>query len=148
MDDQGASVEAGLDGLGLLKTTGSGFAGFLRDRHTTLPDTDDRIFATDVSAQWRYVRSPGDYGDAWRRVRAALVETFAGHQSASVQQTLYAMGDAALAACADLAEIRLVLPNRHHLLVDLGRFGLENANEIFVPTLEPYGRIEAVIARE
>jgi urate oxidase len=144
----GVGVEAGIEGLGLLKTTGSGFAGFLRDGYTTLKETDDRILATDVEARWKYTRPPRDYAGAWSAVRASLVETFARQQSVSVQQTLYAMGEAALARCGEIGEIRLILPNRHHLLVDLAPFGLDNPNEIFMPTREPYGRIEAVIVRE
>jgi urate oxidase len=80
--------------------------------------------------------------------RDALVETFARTQSRSVQETLFAMGAAALDACQEIAEIRLVLPNQHHLLVDLSAFGLSNANEVFVATREPYGRIEGVVVRE
>nr|MBA3555962.1 urate oxidase [Gemmatimonadales bacterium] len=97
--------------------------------------------------RWKYARPPRDYGMAWSAVRTALIETFARHESASVQHTLYAMGEAALANCAEIGEIRLVLPNRHHLLVDLTPFGLENPNEIFVASGEPYGKIEAVIGR-
>lgn len=147
VDQTAAELEAGLDGLGLLKTTDSAFADFLRDQYTTLKETDDRILATDVEAKWKYTRPPADYDAAWRAVRSALVETFAGHRSASVQHTLYAMGEAALARCPEIGEIRLVLPNRHHLLVDLAPFGLDNPHEIFVATREPYGRIEAVIGR-
>jgi urate oxidase len=143
----GGSVSAGLEGLGLLKTTGSGFRGYLRDRYTTLAETDDRIFATDVSARWKYARRPADFAAAWSVIRNALIRTFAEQQSASVQQTLYAMGERALEACGEADEIRLILPNRHHLLVDLQPFGLENPNEIFVATREPYGRIEAVVTR-
>jgi urate oxidase len=148
VDEMGVGVEAALEGMGLLKTTGSGFAGFLRDGYTTLKETDDRILATDVEARWKYARPPRDYTSAWNAVRTSLLETFAQHQSASVQQTLYAMGEAALAQREEISEIRLVLPNRHHLLVDLSPFGLDNPNEVFVATREPYGRIEAVIARE
>lgn len=148
MDGTGVEVAAGLEGLGLLKTTGSAFAGFLRDAYTTLKETGDRILATDVEARWTYTRPPRDYGAAWNAVRTSLVETFARHQSASVQHTLYAMGEAALARCVEIGQIRLVLPNRHHLLVDLSPLGLDNPNEIFVATGEPYGRIEAVMARE
>jgi urate oxidase len=148
VDESGVGVEAGLEGLGLLKTTGSGFAGFLRDAYTTLEETGDRILATDVEAHWKYVRPPRDYTAAWSAARASLLETFARHRSASVQQTLYAMGEAALARCPEIGEIRLILPNRHHLLVNLAPFGLDNPNEIFVATREPYGRIEAVIVRE
>jgi urate oxidase len=131
----------------LLKTTESGFGGFLRDVFTTLRETEDRILATDVTARWRYASAPADYSEAWTRVRQTLIDTFAGHRSASVQQTLYAMGEAALRACNEIAEIRLLLPNRHHLPVDLTPFGLENRNEIFIATSEPYGRIEAVVTR-
>jgi urate oxidase len=147
MDETGVGVEAGLDGLGLIKTTGSGFAGFLRDAYTTLKETDDRILATDVEASWRYAGPLRDYTAAWHSVRTSLVESFAQHQSASVQHTLYAMGEAALARRGEISEIRLVLPNRHHLPVDLAPFGLDNPDEIFVATREPYGRIEAVVAR-
>src|SRR5919106_1821544 len=148
VDETGVGVEAGLEALGLLKTTGSGFAGFLRDAYTTLEETGDRILATDVEAHWKYVRPPRDFTAAWSAARASLLETFARHRSASVQQTLYAMGEAALARCGEIGEIRLILPNRHHLPVDLSPFGLDNPNEIFVATREPYGRIEAVIVRD
>ncbi|HEY8256665.1 MAG TPA: urate oxidase [Gemmatimonadales bacterium] len=147
VDESGTGVEAGLDGLGLLKTTDSAFEGFLRDEYTTLKETGDRIMATDVEARWRYARPPRGYGAAWTAIEGSLIETFARHRSASVQHTLYAMGEAALAACAEVSEIRLILPNRHHLLVDLAPLGFTNPNEIFVATSEPYGRIEAVIAR-
>jgi urate oxidase len=143
----GAAVEAGLEGLGMLRTSGSAFTGFLRDRYTTLADATDRLMATDVSARWRYASAPGDWQAAWRDIRAALIRTFTTHQSQSVQQTLYAMGAAALEACNAVSEIRLVLPNRHHLLVDLSPFGLDNPDQIYVATAEPYGRIEAVVAR-
>lgn len=139
-------VVSGLTGLVVLKTTDSAFAGFPRDRFTTLPDTTDRILATSVTAAWRYAPAAADFS-ARDGIRTALLETFAAHDSRSVQHTLYAMGEAALAACADLLEITLSLPNRHHLLVDLKPFGLDNPNEIFVATDQPYGLIEATIRR-
>jgi urate oxidase len=147
MDGAAIAVDAGIEGLGMLKTTGSAFSGFLHDRYTTLGDASDRLMATDVTARWRYTRSPADWEVAWQKVRSALITTFASHRSQSVQQTLYAMGEAALAACPEVGDIRLVLPNRHHLLVDLTPFGLDNPDQIYVATAEPYGRIEAVIAR-
>ena len=64
---------------------------------------------------------------------------FAAHDSRSVQHTLYAMGEAALAACGDITEVSLSMPNRHHLLVDLKPFGLDNPNEVFVATDQPFG---------
>jgi urate oxidase len=129
-----------------LKTTDSAFSGFPRDQYTTLPETRDRILATSITATWNYADGFRDFG---RRsaVRSALLTTFAAHKSESVQQTLYAMGEAALAACDGVVDIQLSLPNRHHLLVDLSPFGLDNPNEIFVATEQPYGLIEARIER-
>ena len=145
-DERGTEVRSGLTGLTVLKTTDSGFAGFPRDRYTTLADTDDRILATSVTATWCYRRGMHDFA-VRRRIRQALVETFATHQSRSVQHTLYAMGEAALGACADVLEVTVSLPNRHHLLVDLKPLGLDNPDEVFVATDEPYGLIEATVRR-
>src|SRR5260370_33210600 len=76
-----------------------------------------------------------------------MMKTFAGHDSKSVQQTLYAMAESALTAVAEISEIELGMPNRHCLLVDLSRFGQDNPNEIFIPTDEPHGYIEARVVR-
>jgi urate oxidase len=139
-------VVSGLTNLVVLKTTDSAFAGFPRDAFTTLPETTDRILATSVTASWRYASASADFF-ARDRIRTTLIETFAAHDSRSVQHTLYAMGEAALAACGDIVEITLSLPNRHHLLVDLKPFGLDNPNEIFVAADQPYGVIEATMRR-
>jgi urate oxidase len=141
-----SQVVSGLARLVVLKTAESAFSGFPRDQFTTLPETDDRILATSITASWTYREGTTDFG-ARERIRAALLETFAAHRSRSVQHTLYRMGEAALAAAADATEITLTLPNRHHLLVDLAPFGLDNPNEIFVATDQPYGVIEATIRR-
>jgi urate oxidase len=143
-----ACVEAGIEGLTILKSAGSAFAGFLRDRFTTLRDATDRIFATSVSARWLY---SGGTDLAWellaRAIRGTLLDTFADHKSASVQHTLHAMGEAVLERHPEVDEIRLTLPNKHHIPVDLSPFGLENHNEVFVATEEPYGKIEATLRR-
>ncbi len=145
-DAGGSQVASGLANLVVLKTTDSAFSGFPRDEYTTLPETEDRILATSITAVWNYRSTTADFA-ARDRVRTALVETFAAHESRSVQETLYAMGEAALAACSDVMEITLTLPNRHHVLVDLRPFGLGNPNEIFVATDQPFGLIEATIRR-
>jgi urate oxidase len=145
-DAKGSSVVAGLANLVVLKTTDSAFSGFPRDAYTTLAETEDRLLATSVTASWQY--RAGATGFAAReRIRAALVDTFAAHESRSVQHTLYAMAEAALGSCADVEDITLTMPNRHHLLVDLSRFGLDNPNEIFVATDQPFGLIEATVRR-
>jgi urate oxidase len=142
-----ATVESGVEDLIVLKTTKSGFVGFVEDQYTTLPETTDRIFATSIKAVWRYAVADAATGDAWRDIRQTIVETFAKHDSLSVQHTLYAMGEAVLEKFPDIAEISFSLPNIHCLPIDFTRFGLENDNRIFVPTDEPHGLIEARLSR-
>jgi urate oxidase len=140
-------IESGLDNLVILKTANSAFEGFIKDSLTTLPETKDRLFGTAVSATWRYL-SPDLSFDCIRvKIRETMLRTFANHDSKSVQQTLYAMAESALQAVPEIDEIQLTMPNKHCLLVDLSRFGQDNPNEIFVPTDEPHGYIEARIRR-
>ena len=141
-------VSAGVADLVILKSAGSAFAGFPRDEFTTLPETDDRLLATSLTATWRYTDARVAFGPLYRMVRQALLEAFAEHESRSVQHTLHAMGQAVLEASEDVHMIRLVMPNKHHLPVDLTSFGLENRHEIFVATEQPYGLIEATLTRE
>lgn len=140
----GAKVVSGIEDLVVMKTAKSAFEGFPRDRYTTLAETSDRLLATSVRASWTYSRLDIPFNDRWSEVRHRLLEIFVDHDSRSVQQTLYAMGAAALET-PDVEEIHLVMPNIHHIPVDLSRFGLENRNEVFVATLEPYGLIEATL---
>ncbi len=144
---EGAAIESGVEDLIVLKTTKSGFVGYIKDRYTTLPETTDRILATSIKAAWRYADSAKTAGDTWRDVRQTIIETFAAHDSLSVQHTLYAMGEAVLEKFPDIAEIAFSLPNIHYLPVDLARLGLENGNQIFLPTDEPHGLIEARLSR-
>ncbi|MGE5277984.1 MAG: factor-independent urate hydroxylase [Acidobacteriota bacterium] len=145
--DGGASVEAGFEDLLLMKTARSGFSGFARDRYTTLKETSDRLLATALRAIWSYSGPDVSFEVLWKGVRQTLLETFAEHDSRSVQHTLYAMGEAVLERHEGVREIRLTMPNKHHLAFDLEPFGLENRNEIFVATEEPYGLIEAAVRR-
>jgi urate oxidase len=146
-DRQGTTVDAGVADLVILKSAHSAFAGFPRGEYTTLPETDDRIFATSLTATWRYRDLDVRFDTTWRAVHKTLLESFAEHRSASVQHTLHAMGQAVIDAVEDVTSIHLVMPNKHHLPIDLARLGLENRNEIFVPTDEPYGLIEGTVVR-
>jgi urate oxidase len=141
-------VVSGLRDLVLLKTTDSEFRGFYRDRYTTLAPTTDRVMATSVTAQWWHSDPAVDWGGAHDAAHAALCDAFAGSYSRSLQQTLYEMGGALLDAVPSVAEVRLSLPNRHHLVVDLGPFGLDNPNEVFYASDRPYGLIEGTVRRE
>ncbi len=142
------SVESGLEDLTVIKTTRSGFAGFPKDKYTFLPETDDRIFCTAVEARWRYVNPAVATEQLWKGVRQTILETFAEHDSLSVQHTLYAMGEAVLDAHPDVVEIAFSLPNIHCLPIDVTRFGEEERRAIFLPTEEPYGLIEGRLRRQ
>ena len=146
-DRAGATVEAGVADLVILKSAHSAFAGFPRDEYTTLPETHDRILATSLTATWHYRDLDVRFDTVWRAVHKTLLESFAEHHSASVQHTIHVMGQAVIDSVDEVAAIRLVMPNKHHLPVDLSRLGLENRNEIFTPTDEPHGLIEGTITR-
>ncbi len=141
------SIEAGLDDLTILKSSGSGFAGYIKDPYTTLKETTDRIFATAIRATWRYASGKVDFNACWEGIRQTILDTFAGHDSLSVQHTLHAVGQQVLRTFPAVAEIRLIMPNKHALLVDLSPFGLDNPNEVFLPIDEPSGYIEGLLVR-
>ena len=140
-------ILSGLDNLVLLKTANSGFEGYIKDSLTTLPETKDRLFGTAVSATWRYTSPDLQFDGVRVKLRETMLRTFADHDSKSVQQTLYAMAESALEEVAEIDEIEITMPNKHCLLVDLSRFGQDNPNQIFVPTDEPHGYIEARVRR-
>lgn len=141
-------VLAGLEDLRVLKSTGSEFHGFPKDRFTTLQETTDRILATSVTARWRYTTTDIDFNVVYDDVRRVLLESFADLHSLALQQTLFHMGKAALEAHPEIAEIRFSMPNLHHFLVDFTPFGMENPNEVFYIADRPYGKIEAEVRRE
>ena len=143
----GVQISAGVDGLMILKTTNSGWEQFYQERYTVLPDTNDRILATLLTATWRYAAPVTDYSATWADVRAQILTSFTDHYSPSVQHTLYRMGHAVLERFAEIAEISFTLPNKHHLLFDLKRFGLENPNTIFQVTQDPFGLISGTVTR-
>ena len=146
--DGALTIASGIENLVIMKTANSGFEGFIRDTHTTLPETADRLFGTAVRARWTYAENKRGFARMRCATRNALLTVFAAHDSRSVQHTLYAMGKAALEEVPEINDIELTMPNKHCILVDLSKFGKTNPNEIFVPIEEPYGYIEATIRRE
>ena len=112
----GISVEAGIEDLIVMKTTRSAFSGFPRDRYTTLPETDDRLMATKITAIWRYGSPDLDADATFAAVRTTLLEVFADHDSPSVQASIWIIARAILERHEEVDEVRMVLPNLHHWL--------------------------------
>jgi len=140
-------VESGVEDLVVMKTTRSAFKGFPRDRYTTLAETDDRLMATKITAIWRYGSPDLDFDGTFAAVRDTLLEVFADHDSPSVQTSIWIMARAILERHEAVDEVRMVLPNLHHWLVDLSPFGLTNDGEVYISTTEPHGLIEATVRR-
>ncbi len=145
--EEAATVTSGLTGLLVAKTAHSEYAGFLTDDYTVLAETNDRIMATSVDTTWTWLRPPASYPLAREVVRRTLERVFATHHSLAVQHTLFASGEAVLTAVPEIATITVVMPNRHHVPVDLTPFGRDNPNEVFVVPDRPYGVISATVER-
>ncbi|GAA2866314.1 uricase [Actinoplanes cyaneus] len=145
---ESTQVVSGITGLVLMNTTASEFHGFVRDRYTTLPETTDRILATAVDAKWRHLGDDADWDKSFHGAVDAMTGAFVNTYSLSLQQTLMSMGTMVLTSRPELAEIRLALPNKHHYLVDLSAFALENENEVFIAGDRPYGLIEGTVTRD
>jgi urate oxidase len=143
-----AWIVSGLRDLIVLKTTDSEFHTFYTDRYTTLAPTNDRIMASSVTAQWLHTDNDTEWSPSFDAVLAAMTGTFARHYSLALQQTMYAMGEAMIAAQPEIAEVRFSMPNKHHFVIDLSPFGLENKNEVFHADDRPYGYIEGTIRRD
>ncbi|GAB3292005.1 factor-independent urate hydroxylase [Parasphingorhabdus pacifica] len=146
--DRRAHVVSGVKDLVVLKSTGSEFRGFVKDRYTTLRETDDRVLSTSLVARWRFTRTDVDWNKCYDGVKALLLEQFAVVHSKALQQSLYEMGEAVVERFPEIAEIKFSAPNKHHFLVDLAPFGVDNPNEVFHAADRPYGLIEASVLRD
>jgi len=147
-DRNRVTVTSGIKDLLILKTTDSAFKDYIKDPYTTLKETDDRIMATQFTAEWIYTSHQLNFSELYTNIRSSLLKTFADHKSLSVQHTLYAMGEQVLKSFDTVKEISLIMPNKHHILFNLEQFGLENNNEIFIATDEPFGYITGTVTRE
>jgi urate oxidase len=145
VDASGEYVIGGFTDLVILKSTGSEFAGFLSDQYTTLPETHDRVMATSLVAKWRFASVEMDWNAAYARAKEIMIREFATLQSLALQQTLWHMGRAVIDEIPEIVEVRLSAPNKHHFIVDLSPFGLENPGEVFIAADRPYGLIEAQV---
>ena len=144
----GIMVTSGIKDLLIVKTTDSAFEHYIKDEYTTLKETSDRILATQCEASWKYNSHQLDFTSVYDNIRHSLLKTFAYHKSLSVQHTLYDMGEEILKQFDEVEEISFIMPNKHHILFNLEQFGMENKNEIFIATDEPFGYITGTVSRE
>lgn len=144
---KGKELTSGVTDWLILKSTESGFSDYPKCEFTTLPETNDRIFATSVTAGWRWAAHPQSFRAANEKIRAAMLRPFCDNFSPSVQATMAEMAEAAFAVAPEIDEVSLALPNKHCNLINLAPFGLDNPNIVFTATDEPHGQIEAVFRR-
>jgi urate oxidase len=142
-----ATMSSGIDGFAFMKSTQSGWENYVKDSYTTIPPTADRMCATSMVASWKWSGKPANYPATNRKILDTLLEVFAMTYSKSVQDSLYRMGEAALAAVPEISEISMACPNMHFILMNLQPFGLDNNNDVLLPTDEPHGQIECTVGR-
>ncbi len=142
-----STLVSGIDGFAFMKSTQSGWENYVKDRYTTIPETADRLCATSMVASWKWSAKPASYSATNARILATLLEVFSTTYSKSVQDSLYRMGEAALAAVPEISEISMACPNMHFIPMNLSAFGLDNNNDVFLPTDEPHGQIECTVGR-
>uniref|UniRef100_A0A8D1J7A0 Uricase n=1 Tax=Sus scrofa TaxID=9823 RepID=A0A8D1J7A0_PIG len=147
-------IHSGIKDLKVLKTTQSGFEGFIKDQFTTLPEVKDRCFATQVYCKWRYHQGRDvDFEATWDTVRSIVLQKFAGpydkgEYSPSVQKTLYDIQVLTLGQVPEIEDMEISLPNIHYLNIDMSKMGLINKEEVLLPLDNPYGRITGTVKRK
>ena len=147
MTRNGSTIKSGIDSFTFMKSTESGWENYLVDKYSTIKPTHDRMCATSMVASWTWSAKPADYAATNTKILDTMLEVFATKYSPSVQNSLYLMGEAALAAVPEISDISMACPNIHFILMDLSHFGLDNKNQVFLPTDEPHGQIECTVGR-
>lgn len=143
----GMTMSSGLDGFTFMKSTQSGWENYYTDKYSTIQPTSDRICATSMVASWTWSGKPASYPATNKTILDTLLKEFATTYSPSVQNSLYRMGEKVLAAVPEISEISMACPNIHYILMNLSAFGLDNNNDVFLPTDEPHGQIECTVGR-
>ncbi|KAL5615033.1 hypothetical protein BROUX41_005098 [Berkeleyomyces rouxiae] len=155
----GLSIKSGIQGLLVLKSTGSAFHGFVTDEYRTLPDTFDRILSTEIDASWVWkfkchdelVATVPKFDKAFDDARKITMKIFAEDNSASVQNTMYKMAESILEAVPEVDTVLYTLPNKHYFEVDLSwHKGLKNTGrdaEVYAPQSGPNGLINVEVVR-
>ncbi len=141
----------GRSGLQLIKITGSAFADFARDEHTTLPERHDRPLYIWFDIGWRYADATDALGrDAARYVAPEQVADLAAsvfHEfvSLSIQHLVHEIGQRMLDRWPQLAEVSFDAQNR---LWDVAaESDADPRVRSYSDPRPPFGRIGLVIRR-
>jgi urate oxidase len=153
------SVKSSIRHMTILKSTQSGFEGYLQDKYTLLPPTAERCLATELECEWTYNSSSDGNSAAidYIAVRTSLKEhlkkglfgpSTGGVYSASLQSTIYDAACNILEHIDCVESIRLDTPNIHYLpMRALEALGEKFEDDVFIPTSEPSGTITCTVAR-
>jgi urate oxidase len=145
---EATEIESGVDGFTFMKTTESGWVNYVMDEYTTLPETRDRIAATNMLAIWRWTRNPPSFPATNETILQVMLREFATTYSEGVQDSMYRMGMRALEAVPEISQISMALPNLHYIPMNLSPFKLDNPGVVFLPTNEPHGQIQCTVGRD
>ncbi|XP_008569847.1 PREDICTED: uricase [Galeopterus variegatus] len=146
-------IHSGIKDLKVMKTTQSGFEGFMRDQYTTLSDVKDRCLVTQVYCKWRYHQCKNvDFEATWDTVRDIILDKFAGpydkgEYSPSIQKTLYDIQVLSLRRVPEIEDMEVSLPNIHYFNINMSKLGLINKQEVLLPVDNPYGKITGTVKR-
>jgi len=154
----GITVTSGIRDLTVLKTTQSAFVNFVNDEYRSLPDMDDRIFSTIVTADWAYNNVSGlNFDKAFRIVEETIIENFAGPAdtgiaSPSVQNTQFLTQKSVMEKIPQVEKMHIKMPNRHYFPIDLSKFPIPGvhgpgAGEVLLPVDHPSGQIASTLTR-
>ena len=147
-----ADLESGRAGLQLVKITGSSFADFARDEHTTLPERPDRPLYIWCDIGWRYTQPMDAVGDdparyvAGEQVVDLAVSVFHEFVSLSIQHLVHEIGQRMLVRWSQLSEVSFEAQNR---LWDLaGESDEDRRVKVYADPRPPFGRIGLRLRRD
>ncbi len=143
--------ESGRREMQLIKITGSAFADFARDEHTTLPERRDRPLYIWCDIGWRYadashavLANPASYVGS-EQVADLATAVFHEFVSLSIQHLLNEIGLRMLDRWPQLASVSFDAQNR---LWDVGAEGDDGRTKTYADPRPPFGHIGLLLHRD
>jgi len=137
------AARSGLEGIRLLKTTGSSFAAFARDEYTSLPELTDRPLTVRMDAHWRYGDPQRGSRISSGLIRRAIEQTFHEFNSRSIQHLVHVMGTRLLNGFPVLSEVEFAAENHTPDVVAEGKGDVR----VFAEPRQTFGKIGLVLRR-